>query len=154
MEVLISRGGLEIRTCLFPVPLWKWQKRSELPLISKWCQITKVGAPETNQSTNQSANLRLSTGQQVIMAGLTESPPKQEDAVHYQIFPQVPVGMSPNQIIGYLEQLQERYLAQLSDYLVGYIWQNEPFRFRTSPGSTGECNENAYTYSIVSTAIK
>ena len=60
-----------------------------------------------------------------------------ENAVEYRLFPQLPEGLPVTEREKLLEELQDTYLAHLSQYLVEYIWQNEPFQLRIIPTSTG-----------------
>ena len=53
-----------------------------------------------------------------------------ENTVEYRLFPPIPEDCSHEEIRQYLEEQIEIYSAHLSSYLVGYIWQNEPFRLR------------------------
>ena len=60
-----------------------------------------------------------------------------ENAVEYRLFPPLPEGLTVTEREKLLEELQDTYLAHLSQYLVEYIWQNEPFQLRIIPTSTG-----------------
>jgi len=53
-----------------------------------------------------------------------------ESTVEYCLFPHLPEDCSHEEIKQYLEEQIEIYFAHLSSYLVGYIWQNDPFRLR------------------------
>ena len=60
-----------------------------------------------------------------------------ENAVEYRLFPQLHEGLTVTEREKLLEELQDTYLAHLSQYLVEYILQNEPFQLRIIPTSTG-----------------
>lgn len=61
-----------------------------------------------------------------------------EDTAEYRLFPVIPEGLDEKAVLKCLEQTQDAILAFLSQHLVDYIWQNDPFALRVVPGS-GEC---------------
>lgn len=58
-----------------------------------------------------------------------------EDEIQYRLFPVVPEYISDSKTTQYLEEQLDTYLVHLSDLLVSYIWQNEPFNLSVIPGS-------------------
>ena len=61
--------------------------------------------------------------------------PVSVDKVEYRLFPVLPEGISSDEELLHLEEQLDSCLAQLSTYLVDYIWQNQPFILRVVPGS-------------------
>ena len=59
-----------------------------------------------------------------------------QDVVEYSLFPILDRFLDEDETVQVLEEYLNTYLAHLSNDLVGYIWQDEPFRLKIV------CNEN------------
>ena len=68
---------------------------------------------------------------------------QEEDVVDYLLFPPIPQFLDDHELVAYLEEQLDLYLAHLSDVLLGYIWQNDHFNLRVvaSPGKHKMTND-------------
>lgn len=73
------------------------------------------------------------------MAGHAAAVP--EDVVEYRIYPEIPEGYEEQECEKYLEDVRNTCLAYLSQYIVDFIWQSEPFRLRVVAAHSGKVYE-------------
>ena len=60
-----------------------------------------------------------------------------DEAVEYRLFPSVPNPLDARECEKYLEEQLDAYMAHLSPYLVGHIWQEQPFSLNVMSTQTG-----------------
>ena len=130
-----------LQTSNFDVLVPRKSKRGLLPILS-WFRLALTYLCvrcAVNDKMTQSRGRESFSALEAKMAGRAEY--TSEDGVEYWLFPVIPDSLAQSDHGKYLEEQLDAYLAQLSQLLVEYIWQKDPFHLRVvSSSAAGWCS--------------